>query len=127
VISGREGLTQERVESLGYQGFSPVWVRISGGWRGWREGMGDFPDITSPLGWDFREQDSGMMNLSPINNQQSTINNQQSTIGNQQSTINNQQSTIINHQSTIINHQSSINNHQSSIHLIRVTERVTEF
>ena len=31
---------------MGYQGFSPVWVRISGGWRGWREGMGDFPDIT---------------------------------------------------------------------------------
>jgi hypothetical protein len=26
--------------------FYPVWVRISGGWRGWREGMGDFPDIT---------------------------------------------------------------------------------
>jgi hypothetical protein len=21
-------------------------VRRSGGWRGWREGMGDFPDIT---------------------------------------------------------------------------------
>jgi len=31
---------------LEYQGFSRGWVRISGGWRGWREGMGDFPDIT---------------------------------------------------------------------------------
>jgi hypothetical protein len=37
--------------------------------------MGDFPDITSPLGWDFREQDSGMMNLfrSKIRNQHSSI------------------------------------------------------
>jgi hypothetical protein len=37
--------------------------------------MGDFPDITSPLGWDFREQDSGMMNLfrSKIRNQHSTF------------------------------------------------------
>jgi hypothetical protein len=37
--------------------------------------MGDFPDITSPLGWDFRGQDSGMMNLfrSTIINHQSSI------------------------------------------------------
>lgn len=27
------------------QGFSPERVRTSGGWRGWREGMGGFPDI----------------------------------------------------------------------------------
>jgi hypothetical protein len=40
--------------------------------------MGDFPDITSPLGWDFRGQDSGMMNLSPIKNPKSTIINHQS-------------------------------------------------
>jgi hypothetical protein len=98
VISGREGLTQERGKSLGYQGFYLGWVYISGGWRGWREGMGDFPDITSPLGWDFREQDSGMMNLfrSKIRNQHSTFNIQHSTFNIQHSTFNIQHSTFNN-------------------------------
>jgi hypothetical protein len=30
------------------------------------------------LGWDFREQDGGMMNLSPIKNAKSTFLNHQS-------------------------------------------------
>ena len=45
VISGMEVLPEKRGESLVDQGFSPGRVRGSGGWRGWREGMGDFPDL----------------------------------------------------------------------------------
>ena len=45
VKSGREVLPEKMVESKVDQGFSPGRVRGSGGWRGWREGMGDFPDI----------------------------------------------------------------------------------
>ena len=45
VISGREFSPDKRKKSLVDQGFSPGRVRGSGGWRGWREGMGGFPDL----------------------------------------------------------------------------------
>ena len=57
MISGREILPEKRGESLVDQGFSPGRVRGSGGWRGWREGMGGFPDLAGRGGGGIRRKE----------------------------------------------------------------------